>query len=785
MARPTLTSPGTPPGQLAGSLLGGHPVDAGLIRMILERLPAAVYICDAEGLITFFNRPAAEVWGREPRLNDPADRFCGSFRLYRKDGTPLPHDECWMALALKRETIFEGEEVIIERNDGSRRTVLAHASPLRDDEGRLTGAINVLVDITARKDAETALQVSEVRFARFMEHLPGLAWIKDPAGRYVFANEAAARAFGRSREELYGRTDTDLFPLDTTAQFADNDRRALEAASGVDVIETMSHEDGPHHSLVSKFPIPVPDGPSYIGGIAIDITDRHLVEATLRESEARFRNMADNAPVLIWVAGLGGREYVNRETLRFLGCSLEDVRGAKWQDFIHPDDRPGYLAVHEHGLQHRDIIEGQFRLRRADGEYRWMRSTAMPRFTEDGTFLGFVGCSVDITEIKQSQDKLREADQRKDEFLATLAHELRNPLAPLRYSLEILRMEGGSPAVARVHEMMERQINHMDRLVDDLLDVSRITRGKIELRRSRVDLATVVRTALETSKPLIELADHQLTMSLPREPLVLDADPIRLAQVLANLLNNAAKYTNDGGKIWLTARREGHEVVVSIRDSGIGIPDALLHKVFGLFSQADQSVGRTRGGLGIGLTLAKRLTEMHGGRIEARSEGEGKGSEFLVTLPLAVDVPTSLTGAVSDVDGRSARPPRCRILVVDDNKDSADALGLLLEASGADVRVVYDGPSAVDAFDEHRPSIVLLDLGLPGMDGYEVAAKLRERPESRDARLIALTGWGHPEARRRSREVGFDRHLVKPVKLETLRALLASLEHGNAATVAD
>jgi PAS domain S-box-containing protein len=781
MARPTLTSP---PNSPAGAYLGSRPLDAASIGVILERLPAAVYVCDPEGLITFFNGPAAEVWGREPQLNDPIDRFCGSFRLYRSDGTPIAHDQCWMALALQNETAFEGEEIIIERPDGTRRTALAHASPLRDDTGRLTGAVNILVDITGRKEAERALAESEERFARFMDHVPGLAWIKDQDGRYVYANEAAATAFGRTRDQLYGRTDADLFPLETSARFLDNDRRAMVTGSGVDVIETLTHEDGVHHSLVSKFPIPLPDGRSMLGGIAIDITERQIVEVALRESEARFRNMADNAPVLIWVAGLEGREYVNRETLRFLGCSLEDVRGLKWRDFIHPDDRAAYVAVYDHGIEHRDIIEGQFRLRRADGEYRWMRSTAMPRFTEEGTFLGFVGCSVDITEIKQSQDKLREADQRKDEFLATLAHELRNPLAPLRYSLEILRMEGGSPAVARVHEMMERQINHMDRLVDDLLDVSRITRGKIELRRARVDLATVVRTALETSKPLIELADHQLTMSLPREPLVLDADPIRLAQVLANLLNNAAKYTNEGGKIWLTARREGHEVVVSVRDNGIGIPANLLHKVFGLFSQADQSVGRTRGGLGIGLTLAKRLTEMHGGRIEVRSDGEGKGSEFLVTLPLAADLPASLTGS-GDADARSTRSPRCRILVVDDNQDSADALALLLEASGAEVHVAYDGPSAIVAFDTYRPSVVLLDLGLPGMDGYEVAAQLRERPECVDARLIALTGWGHPEARRRSREVGFDRHLVKPVKLETLRALLASLEQGNASTVAD
>ncbi|MGH7561365.1 MAG: hybrid sensor histidine kinase/response regulator [Gemmatimonadales bacterium] len=748
-----------------------------IFRTMLERLPAAAYMCDSEGRITWFNRQAVELWGREPVLNDTADLLCGSFRA--PDGTPIDH-MAWMAPDLREETANEGREIVVERPDGSRRFVLAHATPLRDEAGRFAGTVHVLVDTTARREAEEARRRSEETLSRFMEHLPGLAWIKDRDGRYLFANEAALRAFGRTREQLYGRRDTEIFPLESATAFQDNDRKVLAGSDGIETIETLAHADGVHHSLVSKFTIPGPDGaPSLIGGIAIDITDHKLVDTALSESEARFRHMADNAPVLIWVAGLEGRDFVNREALRFLGVTAEQVLGNRWTEFVHPDDRAVCLRAYEEAWAQRDVFTAQFRMRRADGAWRWMRSTAIPRFTEDGAFIGLVGCKVDITEMKVSQDLLREADQRKDEFLATLAHELRNPLAPLRYSLEILRMDGGGPAARRVHDMMERQINHMDRLVDDLLDVSRITRGKIELRRGRVDLAAIVRAALETSQPIIELSHHELSVKMPAETLYLEADPVRLAQVLANLLNNAAKYTDEGGRIWLQAEAGNGEVMISVRDDGIGITPEMLPRVFDLFTQVDQTLGRSRGGLGIGLTLARQLVEMHGGRIEARSPGEGRGSEFLVTLPLAAEQSPRAT-ASADV-GLEPGQRRRRVLIVDDNQDSADALGTLLQASGMEVHIAYDGPSALSVFDECEPSIVLLDLGLPGMDGYVVASRMRERPGGKEARLIAVTGWGHPEARRRSREVGFDHHLVKPVKLETLRAVLASVDPGGAA----
>jgi signal transduction histidine kinase len=379
-------------------------------------------------------------------------------------------------------------------------------------------------------------------------------------------------------------------------------------------------------------------------------------------------------------------------------------------------------------------------------------------------------------ELRQRVNQLAEMDRRKDEFLATLAHELRNPLAPIRNSLHLLRMSGASsPAAAPIHDLMERQVSHMVRLVDDLMEVSRITRGKIELRPERVELAAVLRSAVETSRPLIEAARHQLTIDLPSEPLILQADPVRLSQVVANLLNNAAKYTEEGGQIGLSARREGGMAVISVRDTGVGIPAEMLPRVFDMFAQVDRTLKRSQGGLGIGLTLARTLVEMHGGRMEARSEGPGKGSEFLVRLPLAAD---DASRGENRSDPRSKPPERLgqqRILVVDDNRDAADSLGMLLRFLGADAVVVYDGPSALTALRNYRPSVVFLDIGMPGMDGNEVARHVRQSEELRDITLIAMTGWGQEEDRRRSKAAGFDQHLVKPASAETLQALLAAL----------
>jgi two-component system, sensor histidine kinase len=381
-----------------------------------------------------------------------------------------------------------------------------------------------------------------------------------------------------------------------------------------------------------------------------------------------------------------------------------------------------------------------------------------------------------LARIERSERDLREAHIRKDEFLAILAHELRNPLAPIRNSLHILRLTNHQhdPTVRRAGETMERQVDHLVRLVDDLLEVSRITRGKIELRMQTVDLASVLRSAAETSRPLIDEAGHQFSMEIPPESLALRADPVRLAQIFANLLNNAAKYTSRGGQIKLVVRRENGDVVISVRDTGIGIPGDMLPRVFELFTQVDRHVDRAQGGLGIGLTLVKRLVEMHNGKVEAHSEGPGRGSEFVVRLPLA---------SVSDESDVLAVPREPvtllasrRVLIVDDNRDSAESLGILLKLLGADVRVEYDGEAALRAVAAYRPAVVLLDIGMPGMDGHEVARQIRQQREFDDVTLIALTGWGQEEDRRDSRSAGFEYHLIKPADIGAIETLLSSIE---------
>ncbi len=382
---------------------------------------------------------------------------------------------------------------------------------------------------------------------------------------------------------------------------------------------------------------------------------------------------------------------------------------------------------------------------------------------------------------QREEELLREADRRKDEFLATLAHELRNPLAPIRNGLQILRLgRGNHQAEEQARAMIERQVQQMVRLIDDLLDLSRISRGKIELRRERIDLAAAVQSAVETSRPLIEQAGHALTLSLPAEPVFVDADVTRLAQVFANLLNNAAKYTQKGGgEIRLAVEPMDQEVAVSVKDNGVGIPAPMLPQIFEMFTQVDRSLERTQGGLGIGLSIVKRLVEMHGGTVEARSEGRGRGSEFVVRLPVLTPE-VQEPGLRSDGEEPAGAPVRRRILVADDNVDSAASLAMLLEFMGNEVRTAHDGVEAVEAAAAFRPDVILLDIGMPRMNGYDACRRIREQPWGRGIAIAALTGWGQEEDKRQSREAGFDHHLVKPVEPAALEKLLASAQAGTA-----
>jgi two-component system CheB/CheR fusion protein len=513
------------------------------------------------------------------------------------------------------------------------------------------------------------------------------------------------------------------------------------------------------------------------GGLAVygrDVTERKRFDDALRASELRFRRLADSMPQLVYAADPEGSfTYINRFGREFTG-TRDEMLGHRRYTLLHPEDAERVRASWLRAVREGTAYECESRLRKADGNYRWVLSRALPVKDDDGRVVEWIGASTDIHELRLAQQALAEADHRKDEFLATLAHELRNPLAPLRNAVHILRRADADAALAaRVHEMMERQIGHMVRLVDDLMEVSRISSGKIELRRAPVDLATVLKSAVEASRPLIEGSQHVLDVALPDEPLVLDADAVRLAQVFANLLNNAAKFTEDGGRIELAARREGAQVRVSVRDSGIGIGADMLSQVFDMFTQVRRGSDRAQDGLGIGLSLVQSLIAMHGGSVEARSEGLGCGSEFVVRLPLlhgAAALPPAMSPAPAPSAEVAAACPR--VLVVDDNRDAADSLGVLLEFLGAEGRVAHDGAAALAALPGFRPTLMLLDLGMPGMDGHEVARRLRADPAHTGVRLVALTGWGQEGDRARTRAEGFDDHLVKPADVAALQALL-------------
>jgi CheY-like chemotaxis protein/two-component sensor histidine kinase len=388
-------------------------------------------------------------------------------------------------------------------------------------------------------------------------------------------------------------------------------------------------------------------------------------------------------------------------------------------------------------------------------------------------------------ENTQLYKALREADQRKDEFLATLAHELRNPLAPVRNALQILKMPRvDSLTVERSREIMERQVHHLVRLVDDLLDVSRVMRGKIELRREPVELAAVVARAVETVQPLVDAQGHELSVRLSSDSLLLDADPVRLAQVVSNLLTNAAKYMEPKGRMWLEADRDGEMAVLRVRDNGIGIAPQMLPRIFELFVQVDHRSARAQGGLGIGLTLVKNLVEMHNGIIQARSDGLGHGAEFVVKLPLMVQaVDKVCTPETPGQKNQLPAPSGTRVLVVDDNQDAANSLATLLKLQGHEVRVAYSGMAALEMTRTYTPHVMFLDIGMPGMDGYEVGRRIRQTPGLEKLTLVALTGWGQQEDRRRTAEAGFDHHLVKPPETDALSRIIREVSNKDAFSV--
>jgi PAS domain S-box-containing protein len=640
-------------------------------------------------------------------------------------------------------------------------------------------------EVQRRKQAEEAARQHGERLRVTLGSIGDAVIVTDAEGRVTFQN-AVAEGLTGWKEDALGRELGEVFRI-VNEQTGEAVESPVSKVLREGVIVGLAN----HTVLIAKDgtrrPIddsgaPIRGGDGGIVGVVLvfrDVSERRRVEAGLEAARERVQRVADAVPALISYIDADARYRLNNRAYEmWFGHPREEVFGSHMRDVL--GDR-AWQAIRPHveAALAGKVVSYEAEVPYREGGTRWISATYTPDVGDGGVVRGFVAHVNDITQRKALEDQLRdraerlaEADRRKDEFLALLSHEIRNPLAPIRNALQIIKLSDDRESREIARTMMERQLEQMVRLIDDLMDVSRITRGKMELKKERVELATVVQNAVETSRPLIEQMGHDLTVTLAKHPITVDADPTRLAQVFLNLLNNSAKYTERGGRIWLTAEREASDVVVSVKDNGIGIAADKRTSIFEMFSQVDRSLEKAQGGLGIGLTLVKRLVEMHGGRIEAKSEGPGRGSEFVVRLPVVVEA------SVPKGDGADAALPKSafRILIVDDNRDGADSLAMMLKIMGNDTRTAYDGQEGVERAEQYRPDVALFDIGLPKLNGHEACRRIRQQPWGKSVVLIAVTGWGQEEDVRRSHEAGFDHHMVKPVDPNALMKLLAGLK---------
>jgi PAS domain S-box-containing protein len=602
---------------------------------------------------------------------------------------------------------------------------------------------------------------SEQRFRAFMQDWPNGVFLKDEEGRYLFMNRAGERLAGSTG--WLGKTDEELIGGRAGAEIRDHDRAVLEKDEPRLYDLALPAPDGMRTLRSVKFPLRDASGRRYVGSITTDVTEQVHSDAAVREAQHKLQTVADALPAAVtlcsrdlrylWINRVGA-QWVRRTPQEVIGRRMEDVMGAEQLARIRPYI-DHVLAGEEVSYEREVDYPGIGR--------RWVSV----RFAPAGD--GWVAVITDIHERKRMEQALREADRRKDQFIATLAHELRNPLAPIRSAVEIqARADASEADRAWSRGVIERQVAHMSRLIDDLLDMARISSGKLLLRRERVTIAAVVAAALETSRPAIDAGGHRLVTRMSAADAVLEADPTRLAQVLSNLLNNAAKYTAPGGVIELHADQVGGEAVIAVLDNGMGFPPEVAQELFEPFAQWAPAA-QSAAGLGIGLSLVRGIVELHGGTISAASEGPGRGSRFEVRLPLAAaaEAPAPAAPAAEPV-----APRGLRVMIADDNRDAADSLCRILALYGYEARAAYDGASAIELCESFQPHVAVLDIGMPVRNGYDVARHLRAR-RGRDLRLIALTGWGGDGDVQRAREAGFDGHLTKPVDPGTLNEMIS------------
>ena len=777
---------------------------SGLPDLLHELLEAAIEITGAEmGNIQLV---------QDGRLVIVTQRGFEAAFLEHFDGVHEGRAACGTALASGRRVVVEDVSKSSLFAGTPERHVLAAAgvravqsTPLIGPTGRLLGMlsthyrqphrhtetelqhVDVLArlagDLIDRGQAEIALRESEERFRSMADAAPVMIWLSGTDGLCTWFNQRWLRFVGRTMEQEIGDGWAENVHPQDLERCVKTYTTAFDARESFHMEYRLRRHDGEWRWVLDHgIPRTDPDGrfAGFIGS-CLDITERKAVEAEIEAKDEELRRVTSITPLVLTRCGRDLRyRFVNRAAAALFGLTPEEMVGRPIVE-IMGEESFAVIRPHVERVLAGEPVEYEAQIRYSEAGLRWVRINYQPELDRRGEVTGWIGSITDINERKEWERGLEEADRRKDEFLAMLAHELRNPLAPIRSGVQVLlARELADPELRWCSEVIERQVGHMARLLEDLLDVTRIRHGRLGLRRQRVELAAVIGAAGETSRPALERGQHELVVSLPDETVQLDADPVRLAQVFSNLLNNAANHTEAHGHIRLRGERQGDEVLVSVTDDGVGIAPERLSQVFDMFSPAAPSAAHAPAGLGIGLSLARLLVEMHGGRIEVSSEGPGRGSEFTVRLPVAADAAAPAPAAAGPVRAARGKGPGAakarRVLVADDLKDSADALALLVRSMGHDVRTAYDGEQAVAAAAEFGPELVLLDIGMPKLDGYDACRRIRASSNGRRPVLVALTGWDQERHRRRSEEVGFDRHLIKPVDPELLAELFRELD---------
>lgn len=681
-----------------------------------------------------------------------------------------------VAAALESEDGRYRSEHRLLRPDGQVRWMSEVGQVQFDDARRPVRLIGVSQDVTEQKLVEARLRESEGRYQHLLNSIEQgfclMEMVYDAAGhavdyRFIETNAAFERhtglvnVAGRCARELVSGLEQhwiDVYARVAETGTSERFEQGSVAMGRLFSVEAVRVGEPAQHLVALLFS---------------DITERQRYAQTLQESEARFREMADGLPLIVWVHDTqGALEFVNATFCEFFGVSREQMRADRWQALTHPDDGTAYADEFMACSRERRPFHGEVRARAADGQWHWMESWARPWFGPDGGFRGHIGVSADVTDRKAVEAALRDADRSKDEFLATLAHELRNPLAPIYNVAQLIEVSPSPEVVGRASGMLKRQVQHMARLLDDLLDVSRLTLKRLRLQIEKIDLRDVVADALEQSRSQLDGARQTVALDLPDEPVTLSGDRVRLAQVVSNLLTNAARYSAGPGTVTVRVCRRDGEAQLSVRDQGIGIRADALPRVFGMLVQGDADHRSAQGGLGIGLTLVKGLVELHGGSVQAASDGEGRGAEFIVRLPLNASTAVAATAARPELPQTEGGQ---RILVVDDNVDSAKSMAMLLSALGYDTRTAHNGIDAIRSAESFQPAAVLLDIGLPDISGLEVAQRIRRTDWGRAMRLAALSGWGQDADKQRAMAAGFDQHLTKPADPVQLQQLLERL----------